>query len=47
MTRAHRLLHRRLWPILAFIVALGFVLALSLRPAEPGEARATPVEQPR
>jgi len=35
MTRTHRLLHRRLWPILAVIVALGFVVAISLRPPPP------------
>ena len=32
MTRAHRSLHRIVWPILAVLVALGVVLALWLRP---------------
>src|SRR5262249_24804839 len=32
MTRTHRSLHRVLWPILALVVAAGFVLALWLRP---------------
>lgn len=35
MTRRHRSLHRVLWPVLAVIVALGFVMALSLRPPPP------------
>jgi hypothetical protein len=47
MTRRHRSLHRALWPILALLVALGFVLALWLRPPPaPGEARNVPLEQP-
>jgi hypothetical protein len=50
MTRAHRSLHRLIWPILALLVAVGFVLALWLRPPpEPGHARmipgAIPLEQ--
>ena len=32
MTRAHRSLHRIVWPILAVLVALGVLLALWLRP---------------
>jgi hypothetical protein len=32
MTRAHRSVHRALWPVLTFAVALGLVLALTLRP---------------
>jgi hypothetical protein len=32
MTRAHRRIHRVLWPALALCVALGFTLALALRP---------------
>jgi hypothetical protein len=31
MRRAHRTVHRRLWPVLAAAVALGIVLALALR----------------
>ena len=32
MTRGHRSVHRMLWPVLAVLVALGFTLALALRP---------------
>ena len=32
MTRGHRTVHRLLWPALALVVALGFTLALVLRP---------------
>jgi len=32
MTRAHRSLHRIVWPILALLVALGVALALWRRP---------------
>jgi len=32
MTREHRAFHRVLWPALALIVALGFTMALVLRP---------------
>jgi hypothetical protein len=32
MRRAHRLVHRILWPALIVAVALGFTLALALRP---------------
>ena len=39
MTRAHRSLHRLIWPILALLVALGVVLALWLRPP-PDQAAA-------
>jgi hypothetical protein len=43
MTRRHRSLQRLLWAILAILVAVGFVLALWLRPPpEPGQARAIP-----
>jgi hypothetical protein len=46
MTRAHRSLHRVIWPILALIVVLGVVLALWLRPPpEDDDARAIPLEQ--
>lgn len=47
MTRAHRSLHRIVWPILAVLVALGVLLALWLRP--PPEHAAVPaitLEQP-
>jgi hypothetical protein len=32
MTRTHRSIHRVIWPALALLVALGFTLALALRP---------------
>jgi hypothetical protein len=32
MTRAHRLVHRIAWPVLALLVAFGFFMALHLRP---------------
>ncbi len=32
MTRSHRFAHRLIWPALALLVALGFTLALTLRP---------------
>ena len=35
MRRMHRMVHRRVWPILAAVVALGFVLALVLRAPPP------------
>jgi hypothetical protein len=38
MTRSHRSVHRLLWPILAFSVALGFAMALTLRPPPNVEA---------
>ena len=45
MTRAHRSLHRLLWPILAIAVIVGVVLALWLRPPpEPGQSRANALE---
>jgi hypothetical protein len=33
MTRTHRAWHRVLWIVLALVVATGFLLALTLRPA--------------
>jgi len=44
MTRTHRLVHRALWPLLALLVALGFVSALYLRPPPDPP---TSVEPPR
>jgi hypothetical protein len=35
MRRAHRSVHRALWPMLALAVGIGLALALVLRPA-PG-----------
>lgn len=31
--------HRRAWPVLAVILAVGFVLGLALRPERPVETR--------
>lgn len=31
MTRKHRSVHRALWPILALVVCVGFLMALVLR----------------
>ena len=43
MTRGHRTFHRMLWPALAVIVALGFTMALVLRPPpEPPADSANP-----
>jgi hypothetical protein len=42
MTRGHRSIHRMLWPALAVIVALGFSMALMLRP--PPEQPAPPAQ---
>src|SRR5262245_31071539 len=39
MRRAHRTVHRALWPVLALAVALGVTMALALRPPpEPPQA---------
>ena len=39
MRRAHRRFHRALWPVVALAVALGFTMALLLRPPpEPSQA---------
>jgi len=39
MTRSHRSVHRIIWPALALLVALGFTMALVLRPPpEPAQA---------
>src|SRR2546421_380811 len=47
MTRAHRSLHRIVWPILAVLVALGVALALWLRPPpDHAAAPAMVVEHP-
>jgi len=42
MNRRHRKAHRMLWPVLAVIVALGFTLALALRPPPEPPAQAQP-----
>jgi hypothetical protein len=42
MKRAHRSMHRALWPVLALAIALGLGLALILRPPpEPAAPQAT------
>jgi hypothetical protein len=40
MTRKHRSVHRLLWPALALTVAIGFALAIYLRP--PVATESTP-----
>ena len=42
MTRGHRIVHRLLWPALALIVALGFTMALVLRPPPEQPAQSEP-----
>jgi hypothetical protein len=42
MTRGHRKVHRLVWPVLAVIVALGFTLALALRPPPDPPADSAP-----
>ena len=42
MTRGHRTFHRMLWPVLALIVALGFTMALALRPLPEPPADSAP-----
>jgi hypothetical protein len=43
MRRSHRSAHRALWPVLALLVALGFAMALVLRP--PPDAAAPAAEE--
>src|SRR5215831_12271104 len=43
MRRAHRAVHRALWPVLALAVALGLTMALALRP--PPDPPAPPATQ--
>jgi hypothetical protein len=43
MRRAHRSVHRALWPVLALLIAMGFVMALTLRP--PPDAGAPPAAE--
>jgi hypothetical protein len=44
MTRSQRKAHRALWPVLALAVALGFAMALTLRPPAKVEAPQTTEE---
>ena len=46
MTRGHRTFHRMLWPVLAVLVALGFTMALVMRPP-PEQPAAPAAEEPR
>jgi hypothetical protein len=47
MRRAHRVVHRALWPVLALAVALGLTMALVLRPPpDPGTPPATEEGKP-
>jgi hypothetical protein len=41
MKRPHRSTHRAVWPLLAFLIGFGFVMALVLRPPPPPEAPVT------
>jgi hypothetical protein len=45
MTRAHRTIHRVLWPVLVVAVVLGFALSLALRPP-PEEAPVAEAQAP-
>jgi len=38
MRRSQRSVHRALWPVLALAVALGFAMAMALRPPPDVEA---------
>jgi hypothetical protein len=40
MRRAHRMVHRALWPALALLVLFGFAMALVLRPPPDADAPA-------
>lgn len=44
MMRQHRQAHRALWPLLALLVAFGFLAALALRPPpeQPAQTNAEP-----
>jgi hypothetical protein len=47
MRRAHRSVHRALWPVLALAVALGLGMALLLRPPPaPAAPQATEAPKP-
>ena len=39
MKRAHRSVHRAVWPVLALAVGIGLAMALMLRPAPSIEMR--------
>jgi hypothetical protein len=43
MRRAHRSVHRAIWPVLALAIAMGFVMGLTLRP--PPDAGASPAAE--
>jgi len=43
MRRAHRSVHRAIWPVLALAIAIGFVMALTLR--LPPDAGAPPAAE--
>ena len=42
MRRAHRTVHRVLWPLLAVAVMFGLIMALHLRPPPPAPPPAAP-----
>ena len=47
MRLGHRSAHRRLWPILALVIGVGFALAFYLRPAPAGEISPASIEAAR
>jgi hypothetical protein len=44
VTRRHRTFHRLVWPALALLVALGFTMALVLRPSPEPPAQMEPAK---
>ena len=44
MRRAHRFVHRAVWPFLALLVALGFAMAVVLRPPPEAPPAASTME---
>ena len=47
MTRAHRIVHRLLWPVLAVLITLGVTMALVLRPPPDVDEPQDTTEQAR
>ena len=47
MRRGHRSFHRLIWPLLAIAVAVGFSMALVLRPAPAAETPRITAERAR
>jgi hypothetical protein len=44
MTGGHRTIHRLLWPLLAFVLALGFTMALVKRPPPESPTHSEPAQ---